>query len=243
MFSFAPFLTRGLLELLAPPVCFLCGKPTHRGRRALCWACLNGPLLRADVLSCAICGGQSPAPGRDCAACEKNRPAFFQARAAVVFAGDVRRLVHLFKYRGALWLRGDFGDWLHGCFTAHYSNAVFDCVVPVPVTRMKFFQRHYNQSERLARELGRRVSLPVVDNALARRGGSETQTALTRHGRGENVARAFYTARPNKIKDKDVLLVDDILTTGATANACTRALLRAGAQSVRVITVARGVME
>jgi len=232
-----------MLDLLAPPVCLLCGKPTLRARRALCWACLNGPLLRAGALSCGICGGRSAGAGRDCAACEKQRPAYFQARAAVVFAGEVRRLVHLFKYRGALWLRGDFGDWLHGCFTAHYSNAIFDCVVPVLVTRLKFFQRHYNQSERLARELGRRVSLPVLNGALARRGGTETQTTLSRRARGKNVARAFYVARPGEILGKDVLLVDDVLTTGATANACARALLRAGAQSVRIITVARGVLE
>ena len=164
-------LARGALDLFSPPVCFLCGKPTHRERRALCWACLNGPLLRADVLSCGVCGGRSAAPGRPCAACEHEKPAFFQARAAVVFEGGARRLIHLFKYRGALWLRRDLGDWLHGCFLAHYAGALFDCVVPVPVTRLKFFQRHYNQGECLARELGRRVSLPVLPGALARRGG------------------------------------------------------------------------
>lgn len=236
-------LARGALELVSPPVCFLCGNPTRRERRALCWACLSAPLLRADAMTCATCGGRSFAPGRDCAACEHRKPAFFQARAAVVFAGDARRLVHLFKYRGALWLRHDFGDWLHGCFTAHYSNALFDCVAPVPVTRLKFFQRRYNQSECLARELGRRAALPVLADALARRGGPASQTTLTRHGREENVARAFYVAQPRKVEGRDILLVDDVLTTGATANACARALLRAGAQSVRVITVARGILE
>ena len=83
----------------------------------------------------------------------------------------------------------------------------------------------------------------MLADALARRGGPASQTTLTRHGREENVARAFYVAQPRKVEGRDILLVDDVLTTGATANACARALLRAGAQSVRVITVARGILE
>ena len=244
MRKFISILANGALDLFSPPYCLLCGKPTHRRRRALCWECLRAPLLRAnDALACEICGGRAIAAGRPCPDCESERPAFYQARSAAVFAGDIRLLVHMFKYRRALWLRGDFCDWLHGCFITHYANAVFDCIVPVPVSRVKFFQRSYNQAEFLAAGLGKLVSLPVFPNALARRGGAATQTTLTRQARLKNAARAFLVAQPKKVAGKDVLLVDDVMTSGATANACARALLRAGAQSVRVITVARGVLD
>ena len=240
--------SRSLLEaalaLLSPPVCFLCGEPTHRERRALCWECLRKNLLGAENV-CGVCGIQMPGPGQTCGDCSHERPAFMKARAAVVFAGGARKLVHFFKYRKSLWLRGDFGEWLHGCFLAHYADAIFDCIVPVPVSRVKFFQRGYNQSEFLARDLGKKISLPVLPRALARRGNlfSATQTTLSRSERAANVARAFYVAQPKLVEGRDILLLDDVFTTGATANACARALKKAGAESVRVITVARGVMD
>jgi len=235
--------TEAVLDLFSPPVCFLCWEPTHRKRRALCWACLRKPLLGAEEKLCAVCFGRMTGAGDTCGECEQKRPAFEQARAAALFAGDVRKLVHLYKYRRALWLCNDFSDWLHGCFLTHYNGVPFDCIVPVPVTLRKLLTRHYNQSEFLARELGRRVDLPCLPRALARRGGLVTQTTLTRHERASNVARAFRVRQPKKIAGRRILLLDDVFTTGATANACARELRRAGAKSVHVITVARGMLD
>ena len=233
----------GALNLLSPPACFLCGKPTHRGRRALCWDCLTRPLLSSEEKLCRICGARVNVANAVCADCGHRRPPFWQARAAAFFQGDVRHLVHLFKYRKSIWLCNDFADWLHGCYLAHYADAVVDCLVPVPVSRLKRFMRCYNQSELLARELGRRLSLPVAVNALKRKGGLSTQTRFSRRERERHAARVFQIQSASAIKDKNVLLVDDVFTTGATASACARALIRGGAESVRVITVARGVLD
>ena len=235
--------SEAVLDLFSPPVCFLCGEPTHRKRRALCWECFRKPILGAEEKLCVVCSARMTGAGDTCGECEHERPAFLQARAAALFAGDVRKLVHLYKYRRSLWLCNDFSDWLHGCFITHYNNVAFDCIVPVPVTIRKLLQRHYNQSEFLARELGRRISLPCLPRALARRGVTNTQTTLTRKERAANVACVFRVRQPRKIKGKNILLLDDVFTTGATANACAHALRRAGAKSVHVITVARGMLD
>ncbi len=242
-FHFAETFLNATLDLFSPPVCFLCHNPTHRKRRALCWDCLRKSLLVADGL-CDVCGvramGAVPA-AFTCSDCARDTPAFLQARAATIFAGDIRRLVHLFKYQKSLWLCNDFADLLHGCFLTHYSADMFDLIVPVPISIAKFWRRHYNQSEFLARELSHRVALPLLSGALARKGAPVSQTTLTRHQRAVNVAHAFRVKRPRKIEGQRILLLDDVFTTGATANACAKTLLRHGARSVHVITVARGM--
>jgi ComF family protein len=114
----------------------------------------------------------------------------------------------------------------------------FDIIVPAPLHWVRWLQRGFNQSHLLARELRRRLRIPVV-NALRRRKMTRAQAGLTRAGRRVNVAGAFSARRTSAVRDRRVLLVDDVMTTGATMNACAGALKRAGAGHITVLTLAR----
>ena len=112
-------------------------------------------------------------------------------------------------------------------------------IVPVPLHRWRFLIRAYNQSALLARSLGRLAEKPVAADALTRTKATAIQGALTRAERRRNVAKAFAVHRPATIEGKRVLLIDDVLTSGATANACALSLFHAGARSVDVLALAR----
>ena len=241
--KYAAALFDGVVDITSPPVCVLCGRETLRRRRALCWDCLRARLITNERPLCAVCG--RPAVGEvtgrfTCGDCERERPAFDRARAATSYAGEMRGLVQKFKYNAGLWLAGDFADLLQACFLAHYADRQFDMVVPVPISFLKKFKRHYNQSEFLARGLAEHAGLPFFPHVLGRRFVSASQTRLSRGQRMDNARHAFAVRQPGKVADRDILLVDDVFTTGATANACARELRRVGAASVCVITVARG---
>lgn len=239
----ARLFARGLLDLVSPPDCVLCHKPTHRGRRALCWECLSAQLLPVDAAICSICGVRfyfrAPLP-MVCGPCDKAAPAFESARAAVYYRGMVRHLIQIYKYNKAVWLYHDFADWLHAAFLAHYAGIPFDLVVPVPLDFIKLRQRHYNQSALIAGELAKRLGLPFAPKALGRTRRRSSQTRLTRRQRFTNAAGAFSVRQPGRVNGKTILLIDDVFTTGATTGACAKALRAAGAKSIRVLTVARG---
>ena len=114
----------------------------------------------------------------------------------------------------------------------------FDALVPVPLHHIRFREREFNQAEELANLIAPRAGKPVW-NALRRIRNTPTQTKLDREERAENLRGAFVVRKPAMVKGRDLLLVDDVFTTGSTVEECSRILLKAGASSVRVITVAR----
>lgn len=153
------------------------------------------------------------------------------------YEGRLRQLVHLFKYGKMEPLAATFGPLLARALPREES---FDVIVPMPLHWRKLWQRGFNQAELLAAEVARRWSVPVM-NAARRKKYAESQAGLTASKRRANVSGAFSVPKRyrNRLDGKHVLLIDDVMTTGATANACARELKRAGAARVTLLTLAR----
>ena len=238
---------RALLDAAYPRDCVFCGEPAGP-EGYVCARCLARlPLARNPA--CERCGAESPVPGTHgflCPDCLRHPPAFARAHVVARYAGPVRDLIHLFKYHRGLWLRDDLGDLL----AAHYLACVaplgvaFDAIVPVPMLRAKERRRGYNQALLLAEALAARVGLPCRARYLRRVDtGVVSQTRLRRAERLRNAEAAYRAAHPRHLAGKTILLVDDVITTGATCDACARLLRRAGARAVHVLALARPLME
>ena len=229
-------------DWLYPRVCPGCGLASDRPGRHLCWNCLARIDLYAGGL-CTLCGRAAEgavAHAFVCGACRQAKPWFDRARAAGRFAGVLREQVHQFKYGQALWLKQDLADLLEGCLNAHFDPSAVDVVAPVPLHPVRQRERSYNQAALLARELARRIDRRYDGEALTRVRTTGTQTALDAAHRRMNMLGAFGVPRPEWVRRRRVLIVDDVMTTGATLNECARMLKKAGARTVWAVTVARG---
>lgn len=195
---------------------------------------------------CERCGmplGAELDDGATCAACIARPPRWDRARAAFVYDPASRRLVLDLKRSGRRDGLGTFAGWMAQAGRTLLDEA--DIIVPVPLHYGRLASRGFNQSAWLGGALSRRSGVPMLVDALQRTRRTPTQGGLSARARRRNVAGAF-AARPSRaglIKGKRVLLIDDVLTTGATLSACTRALRRAGARQVDVLVLARVVRE
>src|SRR3954462_14774730 len=170
-----------------------------------------------------------------------NPPAYQRARAAVRFEDVARALVHALKYGDRLDLAPLMGRWMARAGDELLENA--DALVPVPLHWRRLWGRRFNQSGALAREISRLSGIPVVHAALARVKATQQQVGLSHSERATNVQGAFRVdaaAKP-RVAGRRLILIDDVLTSGATVGACARALLRAGAANVDVLVFARVV--
>ena len=170
-----------------------------------------------------------------CTACRSGLRGFDHAASFGHYEGALRSLIHLYKYSGMKPLARNLGEYLNRVVP---TDQKFDAVVPVPLHWRKQWRRGFNQAELLARHVAAAHSLPVL-KALTRARATEVQAGLASAGRRRNMAGAFR-ARPRvSFTGQHLLLIDDVMTTGATASACAVALKRAGAKSVSLLTVAR----
>lgn len=233
---------RAWLDLFYPRVCAACGGPVGDEPGHLCWDCLAG-ITYVKSPYCSLCG--DPVEGRIdhefvCYNCTSTPPHFDRARSAARYAGPLQNVLREFKYRQSLWAGRDLVRLLTACTEAHYDPAQVDAVCFVPLYPARQRDREYNQAERLARGLARRLGKPLLGRCLARVRPTPTQTHLTARARATNVAGAFRARWTRRLKGRRVLLVDDVMTTGATVSECARVLKEAGAAAVYVVTVARG---
>lgn len=233
---------RALLDLVYPRVCGSCENSVADGDGHLCWDC-GAALSYITHPYCSICG--DPVEGRVdeefvCYACAEKRPYFERARSAVRYRGVAQGLLRRFKYHRHVWVSEDLARLLGVCVEAHYAAVVFDAVIPVPLYPVRRRERGFNQAEVLAEILARGMRKPVIRKNLLRIRPTPTQTHLTARERALNVRGAFKVRRPDAIRGARLLLVDDVMTTGATVNECARILKEAGAGEVFVVTVARG---
>lgn len=233
-------LGREALRIVLPSWCVVCGAELPLRERtasccAACWSSL-GRIENAKCRGCAL-----PAPARDlasftCFECEQDPSPLDWCEAWGEDRGTLARLLRAFKFE-----RQDFLDEvLAGLLEATIrgrSDLAFDAVAGVPMSRAKERRRGYNQAELLARALARRIAVRCDMTLLTRRGERAMQSALPKHERAANV-RGLFAASP-RVKEKSILLVDDICTTGATLRACAAALHAAGAARVCAIAVAK----
>lgn len=229
------------LDLVYPRTCAICGAPAAQEYLYLCWNCrARLPLITPPF--CDICG-QPAAAGADnfvCSRCRASPPAFDRARSICRYQGAMGQLVREFKYHSALWLRRDFHLLLRAGLAAYYAAQQIDAIVFVPLHAFRERCRSFNQAQVLGAGLARRSPpLPVLD-ALRRLRPTKTQTHLTAAGRIANVKGVFQVRPRVNVQGLSLLLLDDVMTTGATVNECARALKQAGAARVDVLTLARG---
>ena len=180
-----------------------------------------------------------------CGICRRAEPHFRRAAAYGAYEGALRDLIHLFKYQGTKPAGKLLGQLLHQSTT---GMALPDSlvVIPVPLWSGKRQMRGFNQAEAIARaylSIQSASSIQLDTSILSRTRDTVSQTGLTRHQRRANVRGAFTVLKPERIKGRSVLIVDDVMTTGTTAGECARVLRRAGAKEVFVATVARATKE
>jgi len=232
-----------ILHWVFPVDCAACGDPAADRRLPFfCRACWDSIRPIAEPV-CPQCGQpfNSPialahSPAHRCRACRKKPPRFDRAFSPYRYEGVLEQAIRLFKYRRKDALAVPLADLM---LAWAERLPLVDLVVPVPLHPSRLRAREFNQSLLLADRIARRLGLPLSFERLERVRETRPQTTLDRTDRARNMRRAFAVREPDGLKDLRVLLVDDVLTTGATANDCARALRRAGAASVTVLTLAR----
>jgi ComF family protein len=231
---------KSLADLLYPPSCLAC-RTAVGSAQALCPACWRTmPFIEHPV--CERLGvpfALDLGPGLLSPAAMADPPVFGRARAVARYDGPARDLVHRLKFSDRLDMAGPMGRWMARAGTGLTADA--DALVPVPLHPLRFWRRRYNQSALLAQEVSRRCGVPVRLDWLARVKPTRPQVGLTRAERADNLQGSFRVneGRRAMVAGSRIVLVDDVFTTGATANAAARVLLRAGAASVDVLTFAR----
>lgn len=237
---------QSLFATLLPSDCRLCQAPLTRiSRLPVCDDCMSGIAPISGRL-CVVCGERVFTPHGEaiCGECRRNTPLFVRAMAYGSYDGGVRELIHLLKYGRVRPAAGVLGRMLAEVIQGFGSEFRSAVVVPVPLHGSKLRQRGFNQAEEIARAALKNLNrggltLATGNSVLQRRRATESQTGLTDHQRQQNVRGAFAVTAPDMIARQDVLLVDDVFTTGATVSECARVLRRAGADRVFVATVAR----
>ena len=243
-------IAESLFATLFPSDCRFCRSPLiNISRLPVCQACLS-EIHPVEGTVCSVCGERLQTPFADrngpeevrCGLCRKMAPPFVKAVAYGSYDGGLRELIHLLKYEqvrpAAVVLGGMLREAAIGLDSCGINEAL---VVPVPLHARKLRQRGFNQSVLIAQEFIKLASgnMTLQPRVLQRRRETESQIGLTRHQRRENIRGAFVVSRPQEIAGRDVLLIDDVFTTGTTVSECARVLLRAGASKVLVATVAR----
>jgi ComF family protein len=233
---------RTALDLVFPRHCAGCEGPVAEGQEGyVCSDCLAVVTWVTEPF-CAKCGDPIDgvaAKSFTCSLCVEADPPFDLARSAVRYRGPIKTLLHQFKYSEGTHLAEDLGRLLAACVETHYDPAVFDLMAFVPLYHRRERERSYNQARLLAEQLGRRYDRPVL-RGIRRVRDTGTQTRLHMAGRVENVRGAFEVTEPGWVQGKTILLIDDVMTTGATLREAASALKAAGAWRVLAATVARG---
>ena len=201
---------------------------------------------------CSCCGIMFKSRhGQDhlCGDCITQPKEFGIARAAVAYDPQLLTVMHRFKYSGKIQLAGPLGGLLRDAYMRYWDPEEIDLILPVPLHAIKFRKRGFNQAYLLIRSwksnsipmTAKVFDIQVNTDVLIRSTATLPQTGLGRQQRLKNIKNAFSVRSPEKVIAKKVLLIDDVYTTGATANECARVLLKAGAERVDVLTVARAM--
>jgi ComF family protein len=221
-----------------PDAAALVSRPQTTGFSAAAWS-------RVVFLEAPVCDGcglpfdYDLGPGARCAACQARPFAFQRARAACLYDETSKVLVLRFKHGDRTEFADLFARWIGRAAADLLAEA--EAVAPVPLHPFRLLKRRYNQAAEIARPLARRAGLAYLPDVLVRSKRTDSQGGKSGSGRRRNVQGAFVVpaARAAKVAGRRILLIDDVLTTGATVNACARALLKAGALAVDVAVVAR----
>jgi ComF family protein len=229
------------LDVALPQLCLSCREPVRDG--GLCAPCWS-KLTQIAPPYCERLGipfAYDPGPGVLSMQAIADPPAYHRARAAVRYDDVARALVHALKYGDRIDLAPVMGRWMARAGRELLDGA--DAMIPVPLHWRRLWARRFNQSALLSQAISRETGVPVTDAVLKRVKSTAQQVGLSQSERAQNVQGAFRVPPDRKadVTGRKLVLVDDVLTSGATSDACARALLRAGAQSVDLVVFARVV--
>jgi ComF family protein len=239
--AFLNYMARNATGLLFPNLCIVCGNACFEKSRWLCGPCASLLMQNHERRdACPLCAQDRRT--RQCACAYAWDFPFEKIYSLFDFDDTVKDLSHAFKYGGFKRLAFDIGKNYGRLIPPDFFDSM-EIAVPVPLHFLRKLKRGYNQAEYFARGIMASGCGPLTlcTHALTRRKATRTQTALSKEQRTKNLASAFYVqpARAHLVKGRNVVLVDDIVTTGATTGQCATAMLDAGAKSVRVLSLAR----
>lgn len=227
-----------LLDLILPPRCASCGDITTKPYHLCgpCWASITF-ITSPHCMTCGLPFDIDIGPDTLCASCIQSPPPYRKARGVFLYKDTSKQLIMKLKHGDQTHLARMFGDWM-----VTYGQDVLsetDVIIPVPIHWTRLLNRLYNQAGLLGARIADVTSLPIDYHTLQRLKATPSQGTKSKKDRWENVKKAFKVTDKEKIKGKGVLLVDDVMTSGATVNACTKALLKAGAKHINVLTLGR----
>jgi len=227
----------GLVNFLYPAACPACSMPPDSLSHApFCRKCWQG-IRHYDGPSCSICGVPLVSVHADrCRHCLEAPPSFTRAVSFGLYEGTLASAIHHFKFLGIRRLSKPLGALM-----AFYDTTGTDAIVPVPLSPGGLINRGFNQALLLAYQLSKRKKVPLLMDVLAKITDTPPQIGLSAKERSANVRKAFTCRK--KLPGMSILLIDDVMTTGATVNACSKELLKAGARNVYVLTLARAEMK
>jgi len=234
----------GLINLFYPPLCHGCGKKTTLPEQNLCKGCLENIKKRLPPF-CVRCGRQLPSQIQlkdTCSDCKTENPYYDRALSVFHYGDILKELVHTFKYGKMTSLANEFVELTVDFMKEHGMCKKLDLVLCIPMHPARLLRREINGSHILAKNTAKKLGVRYSGSLLKKIKSTPPQSKLKRHQRIGNIKGSFSIKknRASAVQDKDILLVDDLFTTGSTANECSRILKQAGAASVKVITLARG---
>jgi len=224
-----------ILNLLFPGRCPVCGSHSYRHEyNPLCTGCWSS-IRRYSGPACKTCGIPTPSPQTGiCSECLRKAPPYSKIHCYGIYDGALRTSIHLLKFHGVKRLARPLGILLSALDLGNY-----DALVPVPLHTNKLRQREFNQTALLCRHLSKILKIPVLLDSLIKVKDTKLQTEVGRAGRLRNLKGAFAVSK--EIGGKRLLLVDDVITTGATATECSSVLKKAGAKEIDVVALARSM--
>jgi len=228
------------INFFFPKVCSCCKRnlpANYNGN--ICSECLN-TLPKNVGLKCSTCDVQIQSQ-KHCYDCSHNKNYFDLIKAPYKYEKSVKVLIHNFKYSNRFFLAKNFSSAMVDVILENNWDKQTDIIIPVPLFITRKFLRGYNQAALIADEISKKTNIKYSDKILIRKFYTKAQFALNRKARQENLQQIFYINKKyiDKIKNKNILLVDDIVTTCATVNSCAKVLKQAGAKKVFVISIAR----
>lgn len=227
------------LNILFPETCPVCQNPATDHKTApICSDCWQS-VSPYECPMCQRCGKPLVSDvSMTCRECLEDAPAFSYARSFGLYEGVLKKAISLLKFYGIKRLSKPLSDII-----LHIEIPRVDAVIPVPLHEKRLRQREFNQSALLAKNIAKNLGIEVLVNCLVKVRDTMPQVGLRSQDRRKNIKHAFDIKQEELVKGKNVILIDDVVTTGATVRECSRVLKKAGAENIYVITLAHGVME
>jgi ComF family protein len=232
-----------LFQFFLPPQCPCCEKFSEETQQGFCSNCLS-EIHWIEPPFCSICGipfVSKEIENHPCGACVTHRKYFTMARALGAFEGSLQEAIHRWKYEGKTHLTPFFAEWLAEGLNRYWEPDSLDLLIPVPLHTQRLRQRGFNQALLLVKELSRRTGIPYQKTILQKEKSTIPQVNLSGVEREKGVRGTFHVIRKEELLGKSILLVDDVYTTGATVNECSKVLLRGGVERVDILTLAHAI--